>query len=394
MHVNRFGIDVLETIEDAIQWSMLQALDTWSTQDVPDNTAAWLYKVSLRRLISELKSEKRRQAILDEQVPPVDEYIANEETLSNEMGCAMLRMLFTACHPSIPIESQLVFTLKSLCGFSVREVSIRLFISEANVYKRFNRAKKFLKADIKTIDSVAADQLENRIESVYKVIYLIFTEGYLSSDADYSIRQDLCEEALRLGLFLRDSEIGCKGKTHALLALIYLNLARLPARQHTSGALTLLEQQDRRLWDKSLITHGVSYLRLSTSSDDISRYHIEAGIAAEHCLSPSFKETRWQKIIASYELLEKISPSPLHVLNKALAIAEHDSPSQALDVLASYDFPKWLAQSYHWYAVLADLHARDGNISVSAKNADLAIEKAPTDTIRSLLRQRLIRSKD
>jgi RNA polymerase sigma-70 factor (ECF subfamily) len=389
--VRRIGVHHIDLIEDAVQWAMAQALEFWCKEKAPNSPSAWLYQVAYRHILSEFRTVKHRSLLLSKHLPLEESEIIedNEAFFSGEMSDSMLRMLFIACSNNNPIESQLVFTLKSLCGFNIREIALRLFISEANVYKRFSRAKKHLKNETLELDMLSNDEMLSRLPSVHRVLYLLFTEGYLSSHTDTAIRRDLCEEAIRLTRLLAESKIGDVANSYALLALMYFNLARINSRQNEFGVLLLLEQQDRNQWDKQQISVAMSLLAQSANGDSISRYHIEAGIAAEHCLSPSFEKTKWGKVVASYELLHNIAPSPLHLLNLAIATAEWKTPEAGLAVLKSADMPDWLERSYHWYAVRADLLFRCGELALADENADLAIAAAPTDSIKQLLFNRL-----
>lgn len=393
--LRRVGVQHLGMVEDAVQHAMIQALDFWCRGDLPDNPSAWLYQVAYRQIMSEFRTSQRRTKLLTEQaalaIPDAVEQPGMP--LPGEMGDALLRMLFVACNDDIPLESQLVFTLKSLCGFSIKEIALRLFISEANVYKRFSRARQHLKKQPGVLDSLTDAEMKTRLPMVRRVLYLVFTEGYLSSQPDTAIRIDLCEEAIRLTLLIAQSTLGRASttapETYALLALMHLHLARINARQDDSGALLLLEQQDRSQWNKQQITQGLTFLAQSAQGETLSRYHVEASIAAQHCLAPSFKQTRWDTIVASYELLEGIAPSPLQRLNRAVAMAEWQGPKAGLAVLQSMDIPGWLDKSYYWYAVQADLQYRCGEITLARKNAEQAIQAAPTDNIKNLLHKRL-----
>lgn len=389
--VRRIGVQHIDIIEDAVQWAMAQALEFWCRGKIPNSPSAWLYQVAYRHLLSEFRTIKHRSLLLSKHLSIEEHEIIedNEAFFSGEMTDSMLRMLFIACSDKNPIESQLVFTLKSLCGFNIREIALRLFITEANVYKRFSRAKKHLKNETLELDMLSNDEMLSRLPSVHRVLYLLFTEGYLSSHTDTAIRRDLCEEAIRLTRLLAESKIGDVPNSYALLALMCFHLARINTRQNELGMLLLLEQQDRNKWDKQQILVAMSLLAQSANGDFISRYHVEAGIAAEHCLSPSFEQTKWGKIVASYELLYNIAPSPLHLLNLAIATAEWKTPQAGLAVLKSANIPDWLERSYHWYAVQADLLFRSGELALADKNSDLAIAAAPTDSIKQLLFNRL-----
>ena len=391
----RLGIQHLDAVEDAVQWALTQALDSWQGNNIPDNPSAWLYQVAYRQLLSEFRSTKRRSELLNQYVSFGEDSDKNDTdevagiSFTGELTDSLLRMLFIACHEELPVESQLVFTLKSLCGFNVREIALRLFISEANVYKRFSRAKQFLKKQSLQIETLTENEINTRLPLVHRILYLLFTEGYLSSHIDNAIRQDLCAESIRLTKLLVDSRLGDVPESAALLALMYFNLARIKSRQG-DGGLVLLEQQDRTLWDHRLIAMGLVCLERSAQGQTISRYHVEANIAAEHCLSASFEKTAWHKIVASYQLLERIAPSPLHFLNRVIVTAEWQSADSALALLLSSDAPNWLLRTYHWYAVLADLQRRCGDFDNAKKNAEQAIQQAPTSKVKKMLARRLL----
>jgi RNA polymerase sigma-70 factor (ECF subfamily) len=299
-------------------------------------------------------------------------------------------MLFVCCDDAISVESQLVLALKTLCGFDVREIADRLFTSEANVYKRLARGRHRLQEAPAPGDDLTAAQLTSRLPAVHAILYLLFTEGHLSSHAEIAIRRELCHEAIRLAEVLAQHSIGDNPETFALLALMHLHVARMPARQDGAGGLLLLEEQDRAAWDQREIQVGLSWLARSASGDVFSRYHAEAGIAAEHCLAPSFAATRWDRVVACYELLERLAPSAIHTLNRAVAVAESRGPREGLSVLDGLEPPSWLSGSYMWAAVLADLHGRCGNEDVARRYAEVAIASAPTSAVRELLQRRLL----
>jgi RNA polymerase sigma-70 factor (ECF subfamily) len=217
----------------------------------------------------------------------------------------------------------------------------------------------------------------------------MFTEGYLSSSPEGAIRRDLCDEAKRLATVLAEHQVGATSVTFALLALMHLHAARLSGRQDGSGGLLLLEEQDRSLWDRAEIGVGLSWLARAAEGEVFSRYHAEAGIAAEHCLAPSFAETRWERVVECYALLDRIAPSPLHTLNRAIAMAEWRGPAQGLAELEGFAPPEWLAGSHLCAAVLAHLHGRCGHTQLAREHRDAALEAAPSDAVRTALARRL-----
>ena len=388
--MKRVGAQHIDAVEDSVQFAMMKALDSWSRTHTPDNPNAWLYQVAYHHLLSEFRTSSRRQKLLDEQQPNASAMLAEqvEPPLPSEMEDSMLRMIYVACHEGIPLESQLVFTLKTLCGFSVKEIALRLFITQANVYKRFSRAKTYLKSAPHALDDLTYSDMTARLPMVHKVLYLMFTEGHLSSHSDLVIRKDLCEEAIRLAQRISQSKIGETPETYALLSLMCFHLARIDSRQNKSGTLLLLEDQDRSLWNNELIEKGMSYLGQAAFGEGLSRYHLEASIVAEHCMAVSYKSTRWDNIVRLYKLLEQVEPSVMHRLNQAIAMAEWQGSDAGLAVMQTMNAPSWLIRSYHWNAVMADLQYRSGQVASAKANEEQALNKAPTESIRTSLMQR------
>lgn len=387
----RVGVHHIEDIEDAVQSALLTALETWTRAGLPDNPGGWLFRVASNNLLGELRRCTRRRRILEHNVIeslPLQEP-GSEALLAGEVRDDLLRMLFVCCDEAIPEESQLVLALKTLCGFSIREIALRLFTTEANVYKRLGRAHSRLRAVPFRPSELTSEEYASRRPGVHRILYLVFTEGYLSSDAETAIRGELCDEAVRLATLLAEHPAGQAPETSALLALMHLHAARTMGRQDSAGRLLLLEEQDRARWDSNRIRVGMEWLGRSAIGERFSRYHAEAGIAAEHCLAPSFQATRWDKVVECYALLEKVAPSEVHRLNRAVAVAELHGPAEALALLEAFALPTWLAESYLWSAVLADLHRRNGNIEASCRHRASALKLAPTAALRTLLQRRL-----
>jgi len=387
----RVGVQYIEAVEDAVQSALMTALENWTIAGLPDNPSAWLFRVAHNHLMGELRQRTARRRILEQNAkedigPPEN---GPEIFLAGEVRDDLLRMLFVCCDEAIPVESQLVLALKTLCGFGIREIALRLFTSEANVYKRLGRALGRLRKHPTLHGDLTGDQYASRLPAVTKILYLLFTEGYLSSHAEMAIRRELCDEAIRLAAILAEHPVGQAPETFALLALMHLHAARIAARRDGSGGLLLLEEQNRELWDRQRIQVGLEWLAKSAQGDSFSRYHAEAGIAAEHCLAPSFQETRWDRVAECYSMLERIAPSAIHKLNRAVAVAEWQGPAAGLGVLEGFEPPTWLAGSYLWAAVLADLHRRCGKTQTAKRYRDVAFESAPTPAVKALLQRRL-----
>jgi RNA polymerase sigma factor (sigma-70 family) len=386
----RVGVRHLQAVEDAAQAALLIAVEGWPRDGLPDNPSAWLFRVANNRLLSELQRSRRHGELerhgcdaLGDSSSPATVH------LRGDVRDAVLRMLFVCCTDELPIESQLVFALKVVCGFGVREIAERLFMTEGSVYKRLGRAQERLRTTALELDGLTTQQLASRLPAVQAVSYLLFTEGYLSSHGETPIRQELCDESKRIVTMLAHHPISATPDTFALLALMHLHSGRVNARRSATGGLVLLEEQDRSRWNTAEIALGLSWLACSARGETFSRYHAEAGIAAEHCLAPSFGQTRWDRIVELYGLLEAMAPSVLHTLNRAVALAEHLGPAEGLAVLEGMDVPPWLERSYFWHAVCAHLRGRCGQTEVAIQHTRAALAGAPSKSIADALERRL-----
>lgn len=370
----RFGVHRMELCEDAAQTALLQATQSWSSK-LPEEPSAWVYRVAHNYVLDELRRQKRDERYLT----AVQVNYAEQEVQDD-----VLRLLFVCADPAIPPESQLVLALRTLCGFSIQEIALRLFQSDDAVNKRLQRARTRLRehAELQSIDA-------ERVHNVLHMLYLLFNEGYSSAQPDRVIRRELCDEALRLTLLLKEDPAGALPETDALIALICFHAARFDARVDGMGGLLLLEEQDRSVWDGELIQRGLAHLTRSAHGEHLSRYHAEAGIAAEHCLSPSFAETNWAEIVRLYEVLERIAPSPLNVLNRAIALAEWQGPDAGLEALEALEVPSWLLGYYLWDATLGELHRRRGDRALALAHMKRALAAAPTNPEKALLERRM-----
>jgi RNA polymerase sigma factor (sigma-70 family) len=384
----RFGSHRVEQCEDAAQAALLRALQSWPRSGTPADRGAWLYAVARNHLLDALRKAKRSQSL----EPSSDARATAEQDLSyfeQEVRDDQLRLLFVCADPDIARESQLVLAAKVLCGFSIAEIALRLFQSQEAINKRLQRARAVLREKRTELDTPSAEQLQRRLPAVLQMLYLLFTEGYSSARSDALIRRDLCEEAVRLTLLVVEHPHGRMPETEALLALMYLHAARFDARSDGAGGMLLLEEQDRSLWDRQLIERGFHYLQRSARGEHFTRYHAEAAIAGEHCVASSYAATNWQEIVRLYELLERVSPSPLNTLNRAIALSEWQGPAVGLSLLQALKPPGWLLGYYLWDATLGELYRRIGDRERATAHLTRALESAPTSAERALLRRRL-----
>jgi RNA polymerase sigma factor (sigma-70 family) len=359
-----FGMRNLDLAEDVVQACLVEALETWSLAGIPDNPSGWLFRVARNRGLDALRRQGNALRLATEVAASGGDDARStfdEFALEGEISDAQLRMMFACCDPDLPPRSRVALTLNTLCGFSPREIAAAFLSIEETVRKRLTRAKKTLR-ERGDVDVPVGEALRPRLDDLHQVLYLLFNEGYNSSHPDRLIRKELCQEAVRLCQLLTQHPVCTTPASWALLALMLLHAARLDARVNEQGDLILLAEQDRSRWDQRLIAAGLRALDRSASGDDASPYHLEAGIAAHHCLSPSFEQTDWSSILQHYDMLMQRSPSPVVALNRAIVLAELCGPEQGLhaihaiaDVDALADYP-WLGST------LGQLHLDAGDL--------------------------------
>ncbi|NJN43070.1 MAG: sigma-70 family RNA polymerase sigma factor [Flammeovirgaceae bacterium] len=315
-----FGLHNIEQAEDIVQDTLLQALSAWKFKGIPENPQAWLYTVAKNKTVDLLRTQKRRHEIENDisvllktewtLVPTVKNHF-----LKNEIDDSQLRMIFACCHPSIPYESQIALTLKTLCGLSTSEIASGFLTNEETISKRIYRAKEKFKTENIQLE-VPVNDLETRLDAVLKSLYLLFNEGYNSNSTNEIIREDLCSEAMRLCILLTENEITGQPQSFALLSLMCLQASRFDARLDDQGEIILLKDQDRSKWNSKLIGKGIEYLKQSQSKQGATEYHLEASIAACHALAEDFDATNWKYIYNVYCELSMIKPSPVIEMNK------------------------------------------------------------------------------
>ena len=357
-----FGLHNIELAEDVVQDTLHQALQDWPFGLMPDNPAAWLMTVAKRKAINTIRREKFYRSFAGD----IDTLLKSEWTaaytmdqvfLESEITDSQLRMIFTCCHPDLPTEAQVALTLKTLCGFSIGEIAAALLTTESNINKRLYRAKEKIRHEGVDFSVPTGIHLHRRLDAVLLVIYLLFNEGYNSTGDNPAIRKDLCLEALRLAMLLtQNSTINEYPAVYALLALLCLHSARLDARIDNNDCLVILEDQDRRLWNHELIQQGMQFLARSATGATATAYHLEAAIAAEHCMTPDFASTNWRRIHDYYTALEKLKPSSVIRLNLAIVIGKKDGPEAAIALLHQLETHKALENSYLLYTSLGEFY--------------------------------------
>lgn len=382
------GLQNLQTAQDIVQDTLLQALYTWSYKGSPDNPTAWLYKVARNKAVDHLRREKRFRGVrahhsylleTENQFSAVHPIFKEEEIEDSQ-----LRMIFACCHPSIPVDSQIALALKTLCGLSVSEIARAFLKDEETIAKRIYRAKEKIRLEKIELDLPSPTHLPQRLDAVLHCFYLLFNEGYNSSHPEQLIREELCEEALRLAYLLTLTSITNRARTNALVALFCFQASRLRARLDECGNIILLKHQDRSKWYHPLIKKGLSFLEQATQKET-SVYHLEAGIAYLHAVAPSFETTDWKAIYFLYNILVTEHPTPFIALNKAIAASYAVSKEAALQELQQI---KGLENYYLYHTAIGEIY-----FELNRKNdARYYYQKALALT-RSLAEQQLLQEK-
>jgi len=266
--------------------------------------------------------------------------------------------MFVCCHPQIPPEAQVALALKTLCGFSVTEISRAFLTTDAAIAKRLTRAKQKIREARISFEIPAGEELSRRLEGVLQTLYLLFNEGYKASTGEKLVREELCNEAIRLAALLADHPTGNQPRTHALLALMLLNGARFPTRTDEKGNMLRLKEQNRDRWDQAMISRGMFHLAKSAAGDEITEFHLQAGIAACHCAAKDYPSTDWKQILSLYDRLVEFDNSPVVALNRAVAVANVHGPQAGMDAVAAIEHREELDSYYLLYAVLGEFEAQ------------------------------------
>jgi RNA polymerase sigma-70 factor (ECF subfamily) len=385
------GVARLDLVEDVVQTALAQALQSWSRRGVPDDPAAWLYRTARNLAIDSLRRERVHAKILPHVADDAEITTASqaEPQFAEEIGDEPLRLLFLCCHESVPIESRIALALRTVCGFDTAEIARGLLMTESNVQKRIVRAKERLREAPDAWQAPGLEPLRGRVQAVLAVIYLLFNEGYNSAHADEPIRRDLSDESLRLARMLAEHPAGDDPSVFALVALLLFHSARFNARVSPAGAIVLLGEQDRRTWDWGLIREAMRWMARSASGNVLSKYHVEAAIAWEHCRAPSLSETDWGRIVELYASLNRIAPSPIHVLNQAVAEALRFGPQAGLDRLASVPPDQVPSRYPNWPAVIGELHFRAGDLVAAERAWSEALALGPARADNELIQKRI-----
>lgn len=351
------GAEHFEVAQDLVQDTLLKAMETWPFHSIPDNPSAWLYRVARNRAIDFVRS-RQTQANGKKNYEQEAERTFHLTFEEGEINDSVLRMMFACCHPSIPQESQIALTLKTLGGLSTYEIAQAFLTNEEAIAKRLYRAKEKIRIENIRLEPPSLYDLPARLNSVLKALYLLFNEGYYSHHPSALIREDLCEEAMRLTYLLVQHPSTSLPKVKALMALMCLQSSRFDARTADSGEIVLLEYQDRSKWNHSLIEKGLQFLSAASEGSQLSEYHIEAAIASVHALASTWHETRWSELVKLYHILIECKPGKMVALNHAIAVGYAHAPSAGINLLKKIG---GLEKNHLYLTALGNFYLLDGN---------------------------------
>lgn len=364
-----FGFGNVQIAEDIVQEAMIAALQHWQ-REIPANPRAWLYRVAKNKALDLVRRKKHFTRIqgdityLHEQIAEEEHSRALEEIFEKKsIEDSTLQMLFACCHPALPEEMQIALALKTLCGLSVQEIANAFLTGKDTIEKRLYRAKECVRESGIAVEFPRDQDLESRLNAVLHVLYLLFNEGYNSSHPDTLIRRDLCDEAQRLCTLLTEHSLCAKPPVNALMALMYFQASRFQARLKESGELVILSEQKRELWNMEFVAEASRYLAASAEGMSVSRYHIEAGIAAHYALAPSFDVIDWREIEKLYITLLTLAPSPIVELNLVIVRSHLYGVEMALQELSVLEtvLEKW----YLLHATRGEILKRSGAIALA-----------------------------
>jgi RNA polymerase sigma factor (sigma-70 family) len=385
-----FGWRNFDRIEDMVQATLLDALQAWRVR-VPDNPSGWVHRVAKNKILDALRRDKIGQRITEDWAAsrPTHEEGLDELFLDTEIEDSQLRMIFACCHPRLARENQLALTLKALCGFGNSEIARALLVTEETVKKRLQRATRDLIDHQIALDPPPASEFAQRLDAVHQVLYLLFNEGYSSSEGETAIRADLCEEAAGLCHLLCSQRRSSTPATHALMALMLIHAARLDARLDQRGYILLMEEQDRSKWDQRLIRRAQDFLAQSAEGTVISPFHLEAGIAFHHCTAKSYAETDWPAILRLYDALLTIHHSPVYFLNRAIVVAQIEGPQAGIRALDETCRDPALRHYHLFDATLGEFYRRAGDMARAREHLEAAQQKTNSPFDRELIDRRL-----
>ncbi len=382
------GTNDVQTAEDIVQETLLKAVDHWQHNGVPKNPKAWLYTTAKNHTLNVLKRNKYKTEYESRAQPESDQQELEHLDISEEqIKDEQLKMMFVCCHPSISEPSQITLILKILCGFSIAEIANAFFTTTDTINKRLVRGRKQLREA--QISFEIPKDITKSLDIVLKTIYLLFNEGYSPSQQNIVVRYDLCLEAIRLTeILVNNKHISNTADASALLALMYLNVARFEAR-NDAGDLIEMHKQDRKKWNLSLINRGIHYLNETTKNEALSIYLILATISGHHCIALSFEETDWTAILMLYDSLLELQDTPLVRLNRSIPYAKVKGNTAGIRLLQELQHTSDIESHYLFHATLAEFYIQENMNTNARKSLEKAISLCTNTRDVALLEKKI-----
>jgi RNA polymerase sigma-70 factor, ECF subfamily len=375
--------------EESAQEAFTAAVDQWRESGVPEFPRAWIIQAARNKAIDRIRRQANLSQKLEAQGPPVEPTVEPVDYDPNEIPDDRLRLIFTCCHPALAPEAQIALTLRTLCGLETDEIARAFLVPVPTMAQRLVRAKNKIRDAGIPYAVPGTEAMAARLDAVLTVIYLVFNEGYAATRGGPLVRTDLCTEAIRLGRLIY-SLMGSRPPSEAtgLLALMLLHDARREARLDDAGDIITLEDQDRSRWNQELIAEALP-LVAEAFRGEVGPYTLQAAIVAQHCQAKRSEDTNWRQIVRLYDLLERVQPSPIVSLNRAVAVAMAEGPEPALKIIDSLAQSNDLDRYHLLHASRADMLRRLGSYEEAGKNYARALELATNDSERRFLARRV-----